>query len=72
MYSFGEALQSGQIGPLMQQFDLPSEVSNAATKGDIEEFAKAMQDHMRDMKKTKKSNEDEEKMDTVDDATPRI
>jgi 26S proteasome regulatory subunit N13 len=63
MYSFGEALQSGQIGPLMQQFNLPNEVSEAAIKGDIEEFAKAMQDHIKNKKNTK-SAEEEEKMDT--------
>jgi 26S proteasome regulatory subunit N13 len=69
MHSFGEALQSGQLGPLLQQFNLPSDVSNAALKGDIEEFAKAMQEHVKTNKNTKKSTSgnntnDDEKMES--------
>ena len=32
MGSFQAALQSGQLGPLMGQFGMPSEVSNAAAQ----------------------------------------
>lgn len=42
MSSFGAALQSGQLGPLMKQFDLPESVTIAAAQGNLEAFAKAM------------------------------
>lgn len=58
MTSFGEALQSGQLGPLMSQFNLPPDVMNAAVQGNLEEFAKAMEAH------AKKTKDDESKMDT--------
>uniref|UniRef100_A0A2K5QRW2 Proteasomal ubiquitin receptor ADRM1 n=1 Tax=Cebus imitator TaxID=2715852 RepID=A0A2K5QRW2_CEBIM len=40
---FSAALASGQLGPLMCQFGLPAEAVEAANKGDVEAFAKAMQ-----------------------------
>ncbi|CAG5124948.1 unnamed protein product [Candidula unifasciata] len=42
--SFGSALQSGQLGPLMSQFGLGEDVANAAALGDVEAFVKAMQE----------------------------
>ena len=36
MSSFGSALQSGQLGPLMKQFDLPESVTLAAAQGNLE------------------------------------
>ena len=64
MSSFGSALQSGQLGPLMQQFGLPEEVSVAAAQGNLEAFAKAMEAFAKS-KKEKKSDEDEDnQMDT--------
>ncbi|KAK7502964.1 hypothetical protein BaRGS_00005913 [Batillaria attramentaria] len=42
--SFSAALQSGQIGPLMNQFGLGEDVANAAAQGDMEAFVKAMQE----------------------------
>ncbi|XP_060083008.1 proteasomal ubiquitin receptor ADRM1-B-like [Ylistrum balloti] len=53
--SFSAALQSGQLGPLMSQFELGVDVATAAAQGDLEAFVKAMQE--RDGKK-------DEKMDT--------
>ena len=38
MSSFSSALQSGQLGPLMKQFDLPEQVSLAAAQGNLEAF----------------------------------
>jgi 26S proteasome regulatory subunit N13 len=58
--SFCMALQSGQLGPVFKQFDLPDEVSNAAAQGNLEAFAKAMEAHA---KKAKKANDDDA-MDT--------
>jgi len=59
MSSFGEALQSGQLGPLLSQFNLPTDVMNAAAQGNLEEFAKAMEKHSK-----KSKDEKDEKMDT--------
>jgi 26S proteasome regulatory subunit N13 len=59
MSSFGEALQSGQLGPLLSQFNLPPDVMNAASQGNLEEFAKAMEKHSK-----KSKDEKDEKMDT--------
>lgn len=63
MSSFGSALQSGQLGPLMQQFGLPEEVSVAATKGDLEAFAKAMEAFAKS-KKEKGDDDEDNQMDT--------
>lgn len=43
MSMFSSALASGQLGPLMNQFGLPPEAVEAANKGDVEAFAKAME-----------------------------
>ncbi|XP_076326082.1 proteasomal ubiquitin receptor ADRM1-A-like isoform X2 [Tachypleus tridentatus] len=40
---FSAALQSGQLGPLMQQFGMTSDVVSAATSGDMEAFVRALQ-----------------------------
>jgi hypothetical protein len=60
MSSFSHALQTGQLGPIMKQFDLPNEVATAAANGDLLEFAKAMEAHAKSQKKL----EDSEDMDT--------
>ncbi|KAL3064682.1 proteasomal ubiquitin receptor ADRM1 isoform X2 [Gymnodraco acuticeps] len=57
MSMFSSALASGQLGPLMNQFGLPAEAVEAANKGDVEAFAKAMQSSKGDGKK-----EDDEDM----------
>lgn len=41
--SFSHALQSGQLGPLVQQFGLPELCVVAANKGNFEAFVKALQ-----------------------------
>lgn len=61
MSSFGHALQSGQLGPLLQQFNLPEEVTLAAAQGNLEAFAKAMETYAQQQKE-KKSEDDQ--MDT--------
>jgi len=40
---FSAALQSGQLGPLMQQFGLGEDVASAASQGDLEAFVNALQ-----------------------------
>ncbi|KAL1020959.1 hypothetical protein UPYG_G00006910 [Umbra pygmaea] len=63
MSLFSSALASGQLGPLMNQFGLPSEAVDAANKGDVEAFAKAMEtesksDHEDEDSKDNKGDED--------------
>ncbi|KAK7929101.1 hypothetical protein WMY93_005496 [Mugilogobius chulae] len=57
---FSSALASGQLGPLMNQFGLPPEAVDAANKGDLEAFAKAMETET-------KSNQDGFSKDKKDD-----
>ena len=40
---FSSALQSGQLGPLMEQFELSPECVVAANAGNLEQFVKAME-----------------------------
>ncbi|XP_056278476.1 proteasomal ubiquitin receptor ADRM1-like isoform X2 [Pseudoliparis swirei] len=61
MSMFSSALASGQLGPLMNQFGLPAEAVEAANKGDVEAFAKAMEtksDQDGDSKEKKDDDED--------------
>lgn len=60
MSMFSSALESGQLGPLMNQFGLPTEAVEAANKGDVEAFAKAMEGEG-------KSNEGGDKKDDEED-----
>lgn len=62
---FSAALASGQLGPLMCQFGLPAEAVEAANKGDVEAFAKAMQNNAKSEPKegdTKDKKDEEEDM----------
>jgi len=45
--AFGIALQSGELGPVLAQFNFPDEVINAANQGDIQAFAKALEKHYK-------------------------
>lgn len=40
---FSAALQSGQLGPVVQQFEVGPEAVDAANQGNMEEFVKALQ-----------------------------
>lgn len=40
---FSSAFQSAQLAPLIREFDLGTEAVEAATKGDLETFVKALQ-----------------------------
>ncbi|CAN7999074.1 unnamed protein product [Ixodes hexagonus] len=60
---FSAALQSGQLGPLMQQFGMDPQVVSAATSGDMEAFVKALQSSkvsLEDNKGQKKDDGDED------------
>ncbi|XP_070342327.1 oxysterol-binding protein-related protein 2 isoform X5 [Equus asinus] len=61
---FSAALASGQLGPLMCQFGLPAEAVEAANKGDVEAFAKAMQNSARS---EQKEGDGEDKKDEEED-----
>uniref|UniRef100_A0AAQ5YXM2 Proteasomal ubiquitin receptor ADRM1 n=1 Tax=Amphiprion ocellaris TaxID=80972 RepID=A0AAQ5YXM2_AMPOC len=58
MSMFSSALASGQLGPLMSQFGLPAEAVDAANRGDVEAFARAMQGSKGDSKEKKEDDED--------------
>ncbi|XP_036961286.1 proteasomal ubiquitin receptor ADRM1 isoform X2 [Acanthopagrus latus] len=58
MGMFSSALASGQLGPLLSQFGLPAEAVDAANKGDVEAFARAMQGTKGDSKEKKEDDED--------------
>ncbi|XP_013878147.1 proteasomal ubiquitin receptor ADRM1 [Austrofundulus limnaeus] len=63
MSLFSSALASGQLGPLMNQFGLPAEAVEAANKGDVEAFAKAMETETKpDQDSDSKEKEDDEDM----------
>lgn len=47
---FSAALQSGQLGPLIQQFGLGAEAVEAAQRGDMEAFIAALQSQNKDKK----------------------
>nr|Q6GN67.2 RecName: Full=Proteasomal ubiquitin receptor ADRM1-A; AltName: Full=Oocyte membrane protein [Xenopus laevis]AAH73651.2 Xoom protein [Xenopus laevis]AAI23106.1 Xoom protein [Xenopus laevis] len=59
---FSAALASGQLGPLMSQFGLPADAVDAANKGDIEAFAKAMQStsSQKERESSEKKEEEED------------
>uniref|UniRef100_A0A3Q2NY28 ADRM1 26S proteasome ubiquitin receptor n=1 Tax=Fundulus heteroclitus TaxID=8078 RepID=A0A3Q2NY28_FUNHE len=63
MSMFSSALASGQLGPLMNQFGLPAEAVDAANKGDVEAFAKAME---TDTKSDQESDSKDKKDDDED------
>ncbi|KAM4622689.1 proteasomal ubiquitin receptor ADRM1 isoform 2-T2 [Discoglossus pictus] len=63
---FSAALASGQLGPLMSQFGLPAEAVDAANKGDIEAFAKAMQSTSSQKERESKEKKEEEEDMSLD------
>lgn len=56
---FSAALQSGQLGPLMQQFGMDPQVVSAATSGDMEAFVKALQSSKVSLEDCKAQKKDE-------------
>ncbi|CAL8367179.1 unnamed protein product [Lota lota] len=62
MSMFSSALASGQLGPLMNQFGLPAEAVDAANKGDVEAFAKAMETENKSHEDAKDKKDDDEDM----------
>lgn len=68
---FSSALTSGQMGPVISQFGLPSEVSGAANTGDMQAFFKALEntsaDKPKDDDKKKEEKPKDDKGDKKDD-----
>lgn len=64
--SFSAALQSGQLGPVVSQFQLSSEAIAAANTGDLEQFVKALEKTTAANAKAaeKKEKSDESQQDT--------
>lgn len=66
--TFNSALQSGLLGPLVQQFNLSEACVEAANKGSLEEFVKAMEAQSSKVKKSPAAAVEDEKKDGADDA----
>lgn len=62
--SFSTALQSGQLGPVVSQFQLNPEAIAAANTGDLEQFVKALEKNSNAKNAEKKEKTDETKQDT--------
>lgn len=56
--TFSNALQSGQLGPVVSQFQLNSEAVAAAVSGDLEQFVKALEKTLGKTEETKKATAD--------------
>jgi len=61
MSMFSAAFTSGQLGPLMQQFGLSEQAIEAANRGDLEAFVRAMQAAQNS--RSSQNNTDSDKMD---------
>ena len=65
---FSTALQSGQLGPVVQQFEVGAEAVDAANQGNMEEFIKALQNASltKEEEKEKQPGGDEKRKKTDD------
>merc|ERR1712080_70235 len=62
---FSTGLQTGQLAPLIREFNLGDAAIDAATKGDMEAFVKALQNNKKSPTSTAESNQ--KKDDEEDD-----
>lgn len=62
---FSSALQSGQLGPVVSQFQLNDEAVAAATTGDLEQFVKALEKNAKEIVAKAAEKEQEKKDDTA-------
>lgn len=69
---FSTALQSGQLGPVVSQFELSSEAVAAANTGDLEQFVKALEKsaNTSSTESEGKKKEEKEKEKEKDKETP--
>lgn len=66
---FSSALTSGQMGPVISQFGLPSEVTAAANTGDMQSFFKSLENtsNTSDKPKEEDKKKDEKPKDDKGD-----
>lgn len=62
---FSSALQSGQLGPVVSQFQLNDEAVAAATTGDLEQFVKALEKNAKEIVAKATEKEQEKKDDAA-------
>ncbi|XP_028406059.1 proteasomal ubiquitin receptor ADRM1-B-like [Dendronephthya gigantea] len=62
LQAFSTALQSGQLGPIMSQFQLPDSAVQAFTRGDVTEVAQALQGNPENDDSKSDSKDEEEDM----------
>ncbi|XP_046860321.1 proteasomal ubiquitin receptor ADRM1-like isoform X2 [Xenia sp. Carnegie-2017] len=62
LHAFSAALQSGQLGPIMSQFQLPQNAIEAFNRGDVQAVAQALQENSK-----VEENKEPEKDDDDDD-----
>ncbi|KAG4072669.1 hypothetical protein HA402_004758 [Bradysia odoriphaga] len=60
---FSSALQSGQLGPVVSQFQLNDEAVAAASTGDLEQFVKALEKNAKEIVAKATEKEQEQKKD---------
>merc|ERR1719189_1304086 len=60
--AFQEALESGQLAPVLQQFNLPENAIKAAASGEMKAFAEAMEGANK--KESEKSDSDKNELST--------
>ena len=62
---FSSALSSGQLGPLVTEFGLSTDVASAAATGSVQRFAEALEEEMKseDKEQEQEDDNDEEKKD---------
>lgn len=67
MSSFSQALSTGQLGPVISQFNLGAAVTEAAIGGDVEAFVSAMQatENAKKSQEVKKEDKVEVKKEEV-------
>lgn len=62
---FSSALQSGQLGPVVSQFQLNDDAVAAAASGDLEQFVKALEKNAKEIVAKASEKEQEKKDDTA-------
>lgn len=62
-HQFSSALTSGQMGPVMAQFGLPSDVVSSANTGDMQAFFKALENSSSASENSKSKEGEDKKKD---------
>jgi len=62
---FSSALQSGQLGPVVSQFQLSDEAVAAATNGDLEQFVRALEKNATELVRKNLTEKEQDKTEDV-------